>query len=127
MDYVPELKSMGPRHALGAGELWRGADGGLNYTIGGIDTPEKYFDWRKRIAEHFGLVTIGITTHPLDAITKPYICIRKFSLVRLEWDVWSGFFVSSNGPRSDKLLIEIANFCESTFPSAIHQKTPNSI
>ncbi|WP_348945625.1 hypothetical protein ABHF33_03255 [Chitinibacter sp. FCG-7] len=97
------------------GELWRGADGNLNYTIGAINTPAKYFSARDKVAKHFHLMPIGFTCSPLDALTRPYFCWRNFAVIRLEWDIWCGFFVSAANPRSEWLLMKIATFCESEF------------
>lgn len=122
MDSVHNLKPMGAHHLLGVGELWRGADGNLNYTIDAIDNPTKYFSARRLVARKFGLFPIGFTSAPLDALTKPYIRIRGFSTIRLEWDIWCGFFVNSPSSRSEQLLLEIAKFCESEFISGVHPK-----
>lgn len=98
-----------------AGLLYRDASQRLCYEI--FRAPAEDYDLlRKLVVDAFSLQRIKPTITFLDDVSTAYIKWSGFLRVDIDWDNWSGFFVTAMNLRAESLVEKIGRFL-STHPS----------
>ncbi|WP_413665446.1 hypothetical protein ACG1BZ_09735 [Microbulbifer sp. CNSA002] len=91
------------------GVLLRNFSGELTYEIEDR-WYEQYNPAKKRIAKEFGLVPISVTVFGPDESFQTFY--KRGMKLSIEWDTWSGLIFVAKNCRAEKLVLEIAGYCE---------------